>query len=66
MSRAVTAVREGRMKVASAARAFGVPRQTLSDRIHDTHAASTGRPLALSEVEETALVDYLNYMSLHG
>ena len=68
MTQAVNAVRQGHIKIAVAAREFGIPRKTLDDRIkglRPVDAKMGGRPV-LSPTEEEALVDYFDYMSLHG
>lgn len=62
MANAILAVNDDKMKIATAARTFGVPRKTLADRIAGTHSNSRGKPKTLTDEEEIALVNYITYM----
>ncbi|KAH3889299.1 hypothetical protein DPMN_013352 [Dreissena polymorpha] len=67
MQRAVSAVRQHKMKIRVAAREFNVPRSTLSDHVHGRVGETRTGPVSLvNEDEEGALVSYLLYMADHG
>ncbi|KAH3863016.1 hypothetical protein DPMN_025992 [Dreissena polymorpha] len=59
---------KGGMSVVSAAKKFGVPKMTLSDRISGKVAldAKIGVDTALTTDEEAALVSYIGYMANRG
>ncbi|XP_072548597.1 abhydrolase domain containing 10, depalmitoylase a isoform X1 [Salminus brasiliensis] len=67
MVRALEEVSAG-MAVRRAARLFGVPRNTLGDRVSGrvTHGSCTGRKMLLSPEDEEALVQYCIYCAQHG
>ena len=54
------------MTISAASKKFGVPRTTLSDHIHGKVKGPQGGPAMLSDQEETALVEYILYMSRHN
>ncbi|XP_052260545.1 uncharacterized protein LOC127864686 isoform X1 [Dreissena polymorpha] len=67
MQRAVSAVRQHKMKIRVAAREFNVPRSTLSDHVHGRVGETRPGPVSLlNDEEEGALVSYLLYMADHG
>ena len=52
------------MSINRAAKEFGVPKQTISDRRNQRWKTSIpGRPTELTQVEETALINYIKYMA---
>ena len=51
MSNALKAVEEHDMKIMAAAKVYGVPRKTLSDRVNGTHS-SKGDPSTILTAEE--------------
>ena len=64
MTNALSAVKGG-MSLGKAAKEFGVPKQTISDRIRGrwTKQLKPGRPTELSVDEEEALIYYIKYMA---
>ena len=68
MANAVSSVRLKKMSISKAARAFKVPRKSLCDRVKGrvSEIRSIGRECAFSIEEESAIEDYIDYMSLHG
>ena len=68
MQTAYQAVKSSKMKLTEAAKIYGIPRQTLSDRVHGRIAvdATWGSTTALTSDEESALVRYITYMSGRG
>ena len=67
LEEAVAAVKQG-MSVRKASITFGVPRRTVGDHANGKipHFNNSGISNELSEAEETALVDYVTYMSEHN
>ena len=64
MSQAYNAVLESRLTISGAARQFGIPRMTLSDRVRgkiDVHAKLGNQP-ALTATEEGTIEKYILYM----
>ena len=61
---ALNAVCEGSMSRKAAAKAYGVPKTTLVDRLSDRVPDETalGRKTVLTPAEEKVLVDYANLM----
>lgn len=62
-------VRETKVSVCRAARVFGVPEQTLRDRIKgkiDPECVTTGREPVLSLMEEAKIVNHLKCMAKYG
>ena len=61
-------VKKGKISISAAARQFGLPRKTLSDHVHGKieEGRLPGIDRMLSNDEETALVDYIEYMSSHN
>ena len=68
MDEAYDAVTNGQMSISAAARAFNVPRMTLSDRVNKKvgMGASWGGKPALSTEDEEALISYIDYMQGRG
>ena len=67
MQSAIDAVNNDGMTVTEASRVFGIPRQTLKDRISCKYQrAGAGRPSELTEEEESALVNYVKFMADSG
>ena len=64
MKQALEAYAGGNTSIAAASRKFKIPRMTLSDRILGKVAIDSmvGHPRALSVSEESAIVNYINYM----
>ena len=63
MQKAIDAVRAG-MSLCKAQKEFGIPKQTLSDRINGRwKSKKPGRTIALFQEEETALINYIKYMA---
>ena len=63
MQKAIDAVRAG-MSLCKAQKEFGIPKQTLSDRINGRwKSTKPGRTTALFQEEETALINYIKYMA---
>ena len=59
MQKAIDAVRAG-MSLCKAQKEFGIPKQTLSDRINGRwKSTKPGRTTALFQEEETALINYI-------
>ena len=67
MLEAVEDVKKG-MTISEASRMHGVPRKTLSDYVRQRPNAikPMGGPRMLTDVEETAVVEYVLYMSDRG
>ena len=67
MQRAFEAATNGVMSISTAAKTYGVPRMTLSDRVNGKIAVDAyyGHQVALSTSEETSLANYINYMHEH-
>ena len=63
MSNALKAVEEDDMKIMVAAKVYGVPRKTLSDRVNGTHSSKGGPSTILTAEEEGYLVIYIQYMA---
>ena len=61
-------VRIGGISISAAAKKFGVTRKTLADHVHGKIEDGTlpGIERMLTTDEETALVDYIEYMSSHN
>ncbi|KAL4221115.1 hypothetical protein ACF0H5_019375 [Mactra antiquata] len=69
MAAAFRAVKTENMSISSAARAYGVPRMSLSDRVHykvSVNKCKMGVKTALTEDEELALCNYISYMANRG
>lgn len=63
MKNALAAVQQG-MSMGKAAKAFNVPKQTISDRIRGKYnTTKPGRPTELTDSEEDALIYYIKYMA---
>ena len=65
MAQAVQAAREAVNKSA-VAREFGVPRQTLVDKVNGKHSEIVGKPRLLGKSEEESLKNYILYCSSIG
>ena len=57
-----------RLSIYAAAKMYGVPRTTLSDRVNNKVSMNTrvGHPTSLSTTEEDSLINYVYYMSECG
>ncbi|KAK3085026.1 hypothetical protein FSP39_023051, partial [Pinctada imbricata] len=69
LTNAYLAATEEKMSVLGAARQFGVPVQTLRDRVKghiDIDTVKSGKSPVLSEVEEALIVDFLKQMASLG
>ena len=64
MAEALPAVRR-RLSLGKGSKQYGVPKQTLSDKISKKCKTNKpGRPTDLIDAEENALVKYIHYMAL--
>ena len=66
LEQAVRKVKTKKLNVTQAAKEFGVPRQTLADKIKDTHPKKYGCNTKLSEEDESILLEYITYMASVG
>ena len=66
MQSAIKAVERKENGVCAAAVKFGVPRQTLTDKLKGKHSGVYGGSTALSEEDENVLVKYIKYMGSIG
>ncbi|XP_045178154.2 uncharacterized protein LOC123538252 [Mercenaria mercenaria] len=69
MHNAYKCIKDENVSVCRAAKIFGVPEQTLRDRIHgkiDPDCVTTGRAPVLSLYEESKIVDHLKTMAGYG
>ena len=68
MKKALIDVQEHGMKAATAAKIHGVPRKTLTDRLHNKVKpdCSLGKPTYLTLEQEQNLCRYIDYMSQRG
>ncbi|XP_060560017.1 jerky protein homolog-like [Ruditapes philippinarum] len=69
MSAAFRAVKTENVSISAAAKSFGVPRMSLSDRVYHKvplHKSKMGVKTALTDEEETALCNYITYMANRG
>ncbi len=63
---AIESVNKGGKSVLEASKIFGVPRQTLADKVNCRHTGVYGGTTALSGEDEEALVQYILYMASIG
>ena len=63
---AVESVNKGERNLLQASKIFGVPRQTLADKVNGRHPGSYGGRTTLSEEDEEVLVQYVLYMASIG
>ena len=64
MKNALLAVKGG-MSLCKEAQEFGIPKQTISDRVNDRwKSTKPGQETALLEEEENSLIHYIKY--IHG
>eukprot|EP00111_Clytia_hemisphaerica_P014389 TCONS_00042389-protein len=64
MENAIKEVKEKGMSLGKAQQLFGIPKQTLSDRINGRWGSTKiGRPTELTSEEENALIFYILYMA---
>jgi transposase len=54
---AVNATKEDGLSIRQASEQFGVPKLTILDRLRGSHGDTMGRPIVLSEDEETQLLE---------
>ncbi|XP_047235399.1 MFS-type transporter clz9 [Girardinichthys multiradiatus] len=68
MERALTEVKSGRCTVRQAAKAFGVPKSSLGDRVSGrvTPGSRSGPARLITSADEKLLVEFSLYMSKHG
>lgn len=67
MQRAISAVRQKKMKIRLAAQEFKVPKSTLSDKLKGRYKGMKPGPRTeLTDEEEKALVNFLLYMANQG
>ena len=64
---AVSAVKQGRLTVSKAAEEFSVPRKTVDNHVKGVYKKHAHGPeRMITEEEETAIVNYIKYMSRQG
>lgn len=63
---AVESVTNGERNTTQAAKLFGIPRQTLADKVSGKHLSVYGGRTALSEEDENTLFEYVMYMASIG
>ena len=61
LQKAMAEVKNGKRTVGDAARHYQIPRSTLDDKIKGLHSGKYGAKRKLSDVEETALFEYVTY-----
>ena len=66
MSDAVEEVKKGRLTAYSAAKKYGIPRQTLERHIHRPGVGKVGRPSVLSAAQEAEIVETCQIFSQWG
>ena len=63
---AVESVSNGERNITQAATLFGIPRQTLADKVGGKHVSTYGGRTALSAEDENTLFEYVMYMASIG
>ncbi len=64
MAEALRSIKEDGLTLGEAMNKFGIPKQTLSDRLRNKYAGTkVGRPTELTSEEESALIYYIQYMA---
>ena len=66
LEKAIISVRTKKLSVSKAATEYGVPRQTLSDKVVKKHPKKYGGNTKLSSEDETVLAKYITYMASIG
>lgn len=66
LQKAMAEVKNGKRTVSDAARHYQIPRSTLDDKMKGLHSGKYGAKRKLSDVEETALFEYVTYMDKIG